>query len=298
MASFNRRLSGCSPWAGAWGASLIITVCVGLFYAPMFVGLVHDWVNLPDFSHGFFIPALSLYFVWDRRDQLQALPVRPANTGFLVIVVGLLFFFLGKLAAESFTMRFSLLVVVSGIVLFHLGRAHLKAVLFPILFLVFMIPVPSILLSKITFPMQLLASRVAAQVVDFFNIPILREGNILYLADTTLEVAEACSGIRSLISLLALGTVLAYLTQKKQWQKIILFLACFPVAIVVNAFRVSATAVLANYFGEGAAQGFYHDFSGYILFIVSMVLLYGIARLLTMAGSDHSVAANHTGAKA
>lgn len=243
--------------------------------------MVYDWVHLPDFSHGFFIPLISLYFIWERRDKLERLPVSPANSGILVILLSLCLLLVGNLASESFTMRFSFLFVLSGIVLFLLGWPHFKTLLFPIAFLIFMIPIPSIFLQKITFPMQLFASNVAEFSLKMLGVPVLREGNIIHLASTTLEVAEACSGIRSLISLLALGTVFAYFSKKRFWVRALLILSCFPIAILVNALRVSATGVLANYYGTSVAEGFFHGFSGYILFLIAFALLLLLGFLLS-----------------
>ena len=258
----------------------IISLCLGILYFSVFKSMVQDWINLPDYSHGFFIPFIALYLVWDRSDKLDTLPVLPNNAGIIILLSGLFLLLVGNLAAESFTMRFSFLFVLAGIILFLLGWPHLKALLFPVLFLIFMIPIPSILMVKITFPMQLFASRVATESLQLFGIPVLREGNIIHLAHTTLDVAEACSGIRSLISLLALGTIFAYLTQKVFWKRVVLVLSCFPIAIVVNALRVSATGILANHYGIKAAEGFFHGFSGYLLFIFAFMLMFLTGTLL------------------
>ncbi len=249
------------------------SILLGILYYPVFKSLVHDWLHLPDFSHGFFIPIISLYFLWERIDRLNNLPVAPKNSGVVVILLGLIMLLVGNLGAESFTTRLSFLIVLSGIVLFMLSWDHFKTLLFPIAFLLFMIPIPSILLQKITFPMQLFAANVATTSLQQIGIPVLREGNIIHLASTSLEVAEACSGIRSLISLLALGTVFAYFTRKSFWQRLILVLSCFPIAIIVNALRVSATGILADYYGMTVAGGFFHGFSGYLLFLVALALL-------------------------
>jgi exosortase A len=269
---------------GDWKTKIqlfICATCVGILYYDVFAKLIHDWVSLPDFSHGFFIPFISLYFVWERKNSLCETPLTPSFPGVGVLFVGLLLLMAGNLAAEMFVMRFSFLVVLSGIVIFLLGWTFFKKLLFPIGFLVFMIPIPSILLQKITFPMQLFASNVAAFSLQQIGIPVLREGNIIHLAHTTLEVAEACSGIRSLISLLALGTVFAYFTKKVLWERLIIVMSCFPIAIFVNALRVSATGVLANYYGIGAAQGFFHGFSGYILFLIALIMLMAAGYLLS-----------------
>jgi len=194
---------------------------------------------------------------------------------------GILLYLLGHLATEFFTMRFSLLVVLGGIILFLLGKEFFKALLFPLAFLIFMIPIPSVLMDRVTFPMQIFASKVAAGSLDLIGIPVLREGNIIQLANTSLEVAEACSGIRSLISLLALSVVFAYFSQNTTWKRVVLVLSTFPIAIVANAARVTGTGILAHHYGDKVAQGFFHGFSGWILFVVAFVCLFLLGALLS-----------------
>ena len=143
-----------------------------------------------------------------------------------------------------------------------------------------MIPIPSILMAQVTFPMQLFASKVASRSLDLVGIPVLREGNVILLANTSLEIAEACSGIRSLISLLALSVVFAYISQRVTWKRVLLVLSTFPIAIIANAARVSGTGVLAHYYGDSVAQGFFHGFSGWILFVVAFVCLFLLGALL------------------
>ena len=209
--------------------------------------------------------------------------LRPSSGwgGIGLIVFGILLLFLGNLATEFFTMRFSMLVVLGGIVLFLLGKEFSKRLLFPIAFLIFMIPIPSVLMDRITFPMQLFASSVAARSLYLIGIPVLREGNIIQLANTSLEVAEACSGIRSLISLLALSVVFAYFSQKTTLKRVLLVLSTFPIAIIANAARVTGTGILANYYGDRVAQGFFHGFSGWILFVVAFVCLFLVGAVLS-----------------
>ncbi len=256
-------------------------VCLAILYYSVFQKLVFDWIHLPDFSHGFLIPIVSLFLIWQRSDELQNLPISPNNFGILVVLFGLFFLIIGNLASEYFTQRFSFLFVISGIILFLLSWQHLKLLSFPIAYLIFMIPIPSILFDKITFPMQLFASRVATFSLQMLDIPVLREGNVIHLAHTSLSVAEACSGIRSLISLLALGFVFAYFTQKIFWKRAVLVIACFPIAIIVNALRVSATGILAQYYGISVAEGFFHGFSGFILFIAAFALMFAVGLALS-----------------
>ncbi len=258
----------------------ILIACMGLLYGAVIKGLVSDWIHLPDFSHGFLIPIVSFYFVYERRKQLANVLPSGQWKGLGLMIIGILLLLLGNLATEYFTMRFSILVVLGGMVLFLLGREFFKNLLFPLVFLIFMIPIPSILMDRITFPMQLFASKVAGIALYLIGIPALREGNVILLANTSLEVAEACSGIRSLISLLALSIVFAYLSQRVTWKRIVLILSTFPIAILANAARVSGTGILAYYYGDRVAQGFFHGFSGWILFVVAFVCLFVVGSLL------------------
>ena len=259
----------------------IIAFCLLLLYLSVMRGLVSDWIRMPDFSHGFLIPIVSLYFVYERRKQVSVLSPSGHWAGLPLLFFGILLYLLGNLATEFFTMRFSLLVVLGGIILFLLGKEFFKALLFPLAFLIFMIPIPSVLMDRVTFPMQLFASKVAAGSLDLIGIPVLREGNIIQLANTSLEVAEACSGIRSLISLLALSVVFAYFSQNTTWKRVVLVLSTFPIAIVANAARVTGTGILAHHYGDKVAQGFFHGFSGWILFVVAFVCLFLLGALLS-----------------
>ena len=259
----------------------IIVGCLTLLYVPVMRELVYDWIHLPDFSHGFLIPVISLYLVYERRNRLSNLSPSGQWAGLGVIIFGIILFFLGKLASEYFTIRCSLLVIIGGLILFLLGKDFFKNLIFPLIFLIFMIPIPSLLMDQITFPMQIFASKVAAKFLDWVEIPVLREGNIIQLANTFLEVAEACSGIRSLISLLALSVIFAYLSQKSTLKRILLTLSAFPIAITANAIRVTTTGILAHYYGDEIAQGFFHGFSGWILFAVAFICLFLVGTLLS-----------------
>ncbi len=264
----------------------IIVACLLLLYFRVLQGLVSDWLHLPDFSHGFLIPIVSLYFVYERRKQLSALNRSGSWTGFGLLLLGIVLLLFGNLATEYFTMRFSILVVLGGMVLFLLGKECFGNLLFPIAFLIFMIPIPSVLLDRVTFPMQLFASKAAAKSLYLIGIPALREGNVILLANTSLEVAEACSGIRSLLSLLALSVVFAYFSQNSTWKRILLVLSTFPIAIIANAARVAGTGILAHHYGNKVAQGFFHGFSGWILFVVAFVCLFAVGSVLSRAGTN------------
>jgi len=273
-----KKLSRLTPSALRFA---IIACCFLLLYASVIQKMVSDWLHLPDFSHGFLIPIVSLYFVYEKRKELSALNRSGNWIGLPLFLLGIILLLLGNLATEYFTMRFSILVVLGGIILFLLGKEFIKTLLFPLVFLIFMIPIPSILMGSITFPMQLFASKVAAKFLYLIGIPVLREGNIILLANTSLEVAEACSGIRSLISLLALSVVFAYFSQNTTWKRILLVLSTFPIAIIANAARVTGTGILAHHYGDKVAQGFFHGFSGWILFVVAFICLFLLGAMLS-----------------
>jgi exosortase len=262
---------------------LLALLLLGLYH-KILLRLIDHWYIDPDYSHGFLVPLLALYFVWERRQQLSGLSARPHKAGILLLGGGLLMLLLGSAGAELYLQRTSLIVVIAGLILLVLGKPYLRALAFPVAFLFFMVPLPAIVVNSIAFPLQLFAAKTAAFCLFEFGIPVLREGNVIVLAGTTLEVAEACSGIRSLQALLALGTVYAYFTQSSMWKRWILVLMSVPIAIVANAFRVSGTGILAHYWGPQAAEGFYHTFSGWLIFLVAFVLLLACGWLLSRVG--------------
>jgi exosortase len=252
---------------------------VGLYWGVI-PNLVRQWLRDEDYTHGFLIVPLALYFVWERREKLAGMPVKPSPLGAGLLALGLLALVLGSVGAELFVQRSSLIVVLAGLVWLVLGSAILRELAFPLAFLAFMIPLPAIVMNAVAFPLQLFAAQSATFCMQVGGIPVLREGNTIVLSNTTLEVVEACSGIRSLQALLALGAVYGYFTQKAAWKRWALLLLSIPIAIAANAFRVAGTGFLAHFIGPEAAQGFYHSFAGWIVFAVAFVLLLGAGTLL------------------
>ncbi|TKB82286.1 MAG: exosortase/archaeosortase family protein [Nitrospira sp.] len=285
-----------SPWSqagpGMVGLLLVGGLLVGLYYKTL-GALGMDWYSDPDFSHGFLVPIMSGYFVWERWAQLKNQVIEPSLSGLPVLCLGLGMLVLGSLGAELYLQRSSLIVVLCGLVWVLLGRIFLKSLALPLAFLLFMIPLPSILLNTITFPLQLFAAKVATICLFTLSIPVLREGNIIMLTGTTLEVAEACSGIRSLQALLALGTVYAYFTQETGLGRWTLVLLSVPIAIAANVIRVSGTGILAEHYGAEAAQGFYHIFEGWIVFVVAFIFLLGAGSVLSRILSRRAVTGAH-----
>lgn len=251
-----------------------LLACTLLVYAKVLAGLVFDWWDNPDYSHGLLLPFALGYVAYQKRDQLKEIPLRPHWIGLVLILGALGINLIGFLGAEFFLQRFSFLLFVAGSILFFFGFAHLWQAAFGLLLLGLAIPLPQIVFNLVSLPLQLIASQWAEYFLRTCNIPVFREGNILMLSTQTLNVAEACSGIRSLMSLITLGVMLAYFLPFRWWAKALFVLTTVPIALVANAFRVAGTGVLGRYFGDAAAQGFFHTFSGWIVFVSAFAVLF------------------------
>jgi exosortase len=250
--------------------------------------LMEDWIVDGNYSHGWLIVPLAGYFAWERRERLAAAPVRPSWFGLVVLVGSILVLLAGLYGSELFLTRVSLLGTLAGIVLYLYGWTHLRILAFPIAFLLLMIPLPAIVFNKIAFPLQLFASRVGESTISAAGIPVLREGNVLVLANTHLEVAEACSGIRSLVSLVTLGLVYGYFSDRRFWVRAVIVASTVPIAILANGARVAGTGIAAHYFGPAAAEGFFHEFSGWALFVVAFVMMLVVQKvILRVAPARH-----------
>jgi len=260
---------------------LALLVCLlGILYFPVLSRLAAQWAHDPNFSHGFFVPAFSLYVLWTERSRLAAIPLNPSWSGLWLVLSGLLCLIVGTLGAELFLSRISLLPVLGGLVVLFLGWSFLRAVSFPWLFLVLMIPVPAILFNQITFPLQIFASRIASTLLPLAGVPVLREGNVIRLPAMALEVAEACSGIRSLMSLVTLAVMYGYLLERRWLVRSLLAVAAVPIAVTANSLRIVGTGLLVQYWDPDKAEGFFHTFSGWMIFVVSLLLLFAVRRIL------------------
>lgn len=242
-------------------------------YGRILTKLAQDWWTDPNYLHGFLIPVISLYLVWERRNLLCLAEIVPSRWGLWVISLGLSLLYAAHIGAELFLMRISLLVVLMGLVLYLGGPVYARVLTFPIGFLTLMIPLPAIVLNAISSPLQRFAAKSATLCLQSLSLPVFRDGNIIVLPHLTLEVSEACSGLRSLVSLLALGIIFAYFSQSLAWKRLILIISTIPIAIMANALRVTGTGILAHYAGEEMAQGFYHTFSGWLVFVVAFLAL-------------------------
>lgn len=252
-------------------------------YAPIASSLVRQWASDDNYSHGFFVLPLAIYFAWERRAALGEAAARPSGFGLIVITGSLLLLVAGLLGAELFLTRVSLIGLIAGTVLFVWGTRHFRILAFPIAFLLLMVPLPAIVFNQIAFPLQLLASNVGETAIAAAGVPVLREGNVLQLPARTLEVAEACSGIRSLVSLTMLGIVLGYFTERRTPERIVLAVAALPIAILANATRVAGTGLASEWISPAAADGFFHTFSGWLMFVVAFGCLLLVQQAMARA---------------
>jgi len=284
---------------------LAISFAIAFTYATVLAKLAHDWWYDENYSHGLLIPFIIGYILWVQRDKLAQVPVRSSLLwGGAAILCALFALWAGVAGAELYTQRLSLILIIAGTIVYFWGFKLLQWLLVPLGLLFLAIPIPAIIFNKIAFPLQLFASRCAVWSMSLLGIPVLRQGNIIELKplnsfDTKkLEVVEACSGIRSLMTLVTLAVVFAYFTHTPDpddpgsgkpfgwltsywfWRSVIIVGSAVPIAILTNAFRVSGTGVLAHYYGTAVADGFFHTFSGWAIYIVAFILLFGIGMII------------------
>jgi exosortase len=272
------------PWAALGWFTALLVLC----YFPIWKHLVEQWATDEDVGHGFFVPVVAAFVVWQRREELLQIEYKPAWWGIWIMLWGVAQSFVGTLGAELFLQRTSILITLVGMLLVFGGTKLVKALAFPLLLLPFMIPFPAVIYNQITFPLQLFASSVAESTLEFLGIPVLRDGNVLELASQKLTVVEACSGIRSLMSLLFLSLVYSYLFDKKVWMRWALLAATIPLAILANAGRVTVTGILSEEVSPELAHGFFHSLEGWVIFIIDIVLLLGVHSLINRVYSYRS----------
>lgn len=265
--------SGIRRW---WWQGFVLALLLAFLYHHILVLLVEDWWRDPNFSHGFLIPFFSGYLIWRGRKRLAALPIKPSWFGLAVIAGALTILVVGVLGSEFFLSRSSLLFLLAGLVIYFGGWRFFRSILFPWAFLFLMIPIPVIIFNQIAFPLQLLASRLASTLLELVGVPVLQQGNIIQLASMPLEVAEACSGIRSLMSLEAFAIVYGYFVEPKMPWRIVLAVAAIPIAVVSNSLRVVGTGVLVEWWDAEKALGFFHTFSGWVIFVLALGLLIAV----------------------
>jgi exosortase len=271
----------------AWGSALIGVLMAAVYYRVL-AKLVTDWWQIPDFSHGFLVPIFAAYLVWTKRTALLETKIAPTWSGIALVFLGLAVLLLGVYGAELFLSRISLVILLAGLVLGFGGWQLLKELRFPLLVLLLAIPIPFIVFNEITLPLQTLASKLASALLPLFGVPVLREGNVIELPAMKLEVAEACSGIRSLMSLFTLAVFYGYFMDKSNLRRVLLALASIPIAIAANALRILGTGLCVQYWDPDKALGFFHEFSGWVMFLVSLGCLYIVHRVMCLFRAKRS----------
>jgi len=275
------RLSNTLPrWQGA-----VLLLLIAWLYAAILTRLVLQWVGPgsdPNFQHGIFVPLFSLFVLWQDRKRWLSITPAPSWAGLPLVVLGLVMLVLGVFGAELFFSRVSLIVLLAGLIILFQGWAFFRAVLFPWAFLFLMIPIPALLLQQVTFPLQLLAAKLGAAMLELAGVPALVEGNVISIPSQQLEVAEACSGIRSLLTMITLSVIYGYLMERRIWVRTALVSSAVPIAVVANSFRILGTGLTVQYWDPEKAEGFFHAFSGWLIFTVALILLFVVHRILSL----------------
>jgi exosortase len=267
-------------WRQHWrlcAVSLLVTA----LYGDVVISWMQDWWSFETYSHGFLVAGIALYVVWRQRSATLALPASPSARGLILTSASVLMFIVGKLGAEFFTTRMSLIVLVCGLTWTFWGLQRLRCLAFPLLLLASVIPAPVILYNKLAAPLQLLASGIGTQVAQAFGASIFRDGNVIQLPNTTLGVAEACSGLRSLASLTVGALLLGYVERLRTLNRVLVLLLAIPIAVLFNVLRVAGTALLAEEHPD-LAMGFYHSLTGWLVFVGGFGTLYAAAKLLRL----------------
>lgn len=266
------RAKNGNPLTSWWLPGVVLVGCLAVVYWPIIEGLVHQWLNNQDYSHGPFILPVAAYLAWRKREELQKVGYRHDWRAVSVLLLAMVIYILGELGAELFTTRLSMLVFLVGFVWLLFGLDVIRVLGFPLAFLFLMLPLPGFIYRNVTFPLQLISSRWSVEILQGLGITAFRQGNVIDLYFMVLQVAEACSGLRYIIPLFALGVLFSYFLQNVLWKRIVLILATIPISIVANVFRIAGTGIIGLYWGEEAAQGFFHSFSGWLVFLVCLGL--------------------------
>jgi exosortase len=274
-----------------WMVPAVLCVLIVVLYFQVGTKLVSDWYNIEDDGHGLLIPFFVLYLLWDKREKLRATPLKPSWSGLVFVVLGLFVLMIGVFGADLFLSRISFLILVIGIIWTLLGKSMVRETKFMLFVFLLAIPLPVLVMNHITFPLQMRSSELASALLPLAHVPVLREGNVITLPAMQLEVAEACSGIRSLMSLFTVAVIYGYFIEKTTLRRVILALAAIPIAVAANAARIFGTGLCVQYWDPDKAQGFFHEFSGWLMFLVSLSFLYLVHVAMGLVTRKRAVAA-------
>ncbi len=244
------------------------------------------WFNTEEYSHGFLIPVLAAFFIWQKKDRLAKIKFRGDWLGVVILGAGIGLFVIGELATLYTIIQYGFLIGLVGIVLSFVGREAFKQIWVPLVFLIFMIPLPQFLYGSLSKELQLISSEIGVLVIRLFGISVNLQGNVIDLGLYKLQVAEACNGLRYLFPLMSIAFLCAYLFKAPFWQRALVFLSSIPITVIMNSVRIGIIGVLVEYWGVTMAEGFLHDFEGWAVFMVCMMLLLGEMWLLAHLGKD------------
>jgi exosortase len=252
-----------------------------LAYVPVFMVMWAKWFSRDSYySHGILIPFVTGYLIWQMKDELKSIPYKSSFWTMPVILLGITLYLLSALFRINFAAGFSMLIVLFGLVLFFFGENVFKRMIFPLFFLVFMVPLPDQTIVNMSFHLKLFAAKIAALTLNNMHIPALQEGSIIKMRSTHVTVDDVCSGLRSLISLTALGSIFAYWMKSNMFKRILLFLSTIPIAVITNVCRVVILASISEIWGAQYATGIVHDATGFLVFGIAFILLYCMGKLL------------------
>jgi len=266
-----------------------IVVAILLFLAslPTIFWMWDRWFTVDSYyAHGILIPIVSMFLVWKKREALKKIAPAPSPWGLRLFVLGIMFYWASALLHVYFTSGFSMLIVTAGLVLHFYGEKTLKEIRFPLFFLVFMIPLPLIVVAFICFKLKIIAAQSATLMLNLFGFHAVQESSIIKLPHSYVLVEDSCGGLRSLISLTALGCIFAYRLKLRLSMKILLFLSAIPIATFSNACRIVFLSLVGEIWGTDHTQGFLHDISGYLVFVIAFLMLYGVKKLMTRKKID------------
>lgn len=260
----------------------IIIALLILIYWPTFVWMKARFLEADSYySHGFLVPLVFLFLIWNKRKELKTSRTEPLNLGLFLLIPALLMHLVAYRWGINFISGFSLIFILFGLSLYLFGSEFTRHLVFPILFLVFMVPLPQVMIIHISFKMKIFAAQVATSIVNLMGIHAVRDGSNVLLPNTVLTVGDPCSGLRSLISLTALGALYAYLSKIPSIRKVVLFLVSIPLALLANIIRIVMLLIVAFVYGSEVATGKFHDFSGFLLFVIALLGLIIAGRILS-----------------
>lgn len=261
--------------------SIVLILWATIFY-PVYPGLFEAWFEMSnsDNSYGILVPFISLYFIWTKKVRLEQTEFAASSLGLVILMTSLFIYLVSYAGGIVFLQRMMIVLSLNGLVLYLFGKEVYRILLFPLLFLFFMVPIPESVVELISFPLQTYATIISSKIIQWCGIPVFREGHMLYFTQTQLEVAEACSGIRSISALLMLSVIFMHQCDNYRTRKTIIILSSVVIAFTANILRVSGTGILAHFFGARVARGFLHEFSGMAVFVLGIVILFIEYKLL------------------